>query len=682
MAVNMATETVPSAESADSSSRPKPPPAPPKEIAQHFPNFDILECLGRGGMGVVYKARQKSLNRLVALKILAPEREKDAAFAQRFVAEAETLAKLNHPGIVTIFDFGQTSGLFYLVMEFVDGVTLRRLLEAGRVSPREALAIVPQICDALQYAHDQGVIHRDIKPENILIDRLGRVKVADFGLAKLIGAAEALAAPAGDVPAAPALTQAGQVMGTPSYMAPEQFDHPSAVDHRADIYALGVVFYQMLTGELPARRLEPPSKKVRIDVRLDDVVLRTLEQEPQRRYQQASQVKAAVETIVTEPGSPTPPPSPKPESKPEAPPSSPVYTNQEKKGELFGLGAAVQAVGLGLCFVPYCLVLGIVLLVIGGRMALKLVCGHCGQQTDKGAKTCAACGARFEPAPGGCGRPPAVAVGWKVLLWSLSAAFLVLCTRDALVSIATLKGFLIAVAISVALLLAILLVVLKARWPRGFFAPLLPVFLLVFGAGALGTAILNESYGSMARIKITPTRPDGTGAPGLTDVSRLYNPYLIQTELQVLQSEVILGKAVANLGWDRELTKRFRRFGDSRTVSSEDTLIMLRMGLSVQPVRNANIIEIQVFDQESVWAARLANEIAQVYKDRYSQSESPRQGLIAFQVEIVDHATPAWRPIRPNRPVNLLMATAAGLSLGWVAAVARAAIRAWKSRGS
>ena len=168
---------------------PRRPPPTPAEIAPHFPSFEILECLGRGGMGVVYKARQKSLNRLVALKILAPEREKDAAFAQRFTVEAETLAKLNHPGIVTIYDFGQTNGLFYLVMEFVDGVTLRQLLEARRMSPREALAIVPQICDALQYAHDQGIVHRDIKPENILLDRRGRLKVADFGLAKLVEAA-------------------------------------------------------------------------------------------------------------------------------------------------------------------------------------------------------------------------------------------------------------------------------------------------------------------------------------------------------------------------------------------------------------------------------------------------------------------------------------------------------------
>jgi uncharacterized membrane protein len=195
-------------------------------------------------------------------------------------------------------------------MEFVDGVNLRQLLQAGRVAPREALAIVPQICDALQYAHDAGIVHRDIKPENILLDRQGRVKVADFGLAKIMSGT-------GFQPVAPApatlgqdaqatTTEAGQVMGTPQYMAPEQREHPSDVDHRADIYSLGVVFYQMLTGELPGKKLEPPSKKVMVDVRLDEVVLRALEKQPELRYQQVSDVKTLVETIVTTSGTETP----------------------------------------------------------------------------------------------------------------------------------------------------------------------------------------------------------------------------------------------------------------------------------------------------------------------------------------------------------------------------------------
>ena len=155
------------------------------DLAPLFPQLEILELIGQGGMGAVYKARQKELDRIVALKILPPGIG-DAAFAERFAREAKALARLNHPGIVTIYEFGRSNGLFFFLMEFVDGATLRQVLHGGRISSREALAIVPAICDALQYAHDQGIVHRDIKPENILLDRRGRTKVADFGLAKLM----------------------------------------------------------------------------------------------------------------------------------------------------------------------------------------------------------------------------------------------------------------------------------------------------------------------------------------------------------------------------------------------------------------------------------------------------------------------------------------------------------------
>jgi serine/threonine protein kinase len=286
-----------------------------QELALLFPQLEILELIGKGGMGAVYKARQRQLDRIVALKILPPDIGRDPAFAERFAREARALARLNHPGIVTLYEFGKvtpeashpipgTSHLFYFLMEFVDGVNLRQLLATGRISPREALAIVPQICDALQYAHDQGIVHRDIKPENILLDRRGRVKVADFGLAKLIGSDAGAELPrdqaAQSVSAGGSLSDAGSVMGTPSYMAPEQQENPAEVDHRADIYALGVVFYQMLTGELPGKRIEPPSRKVQIDVRLDEVVLRALEKNPNRRYAQASVLKTEVETIAAE----------------------------------------------------------------------------------------------------------------------------------------------------------------------------------------------------------------------------------------------------------------------------------------------------------------------------------------------------------------------------------------------
>ncbi|MBA7624085.1 Serine/threonine-protein kinase PknD [subsurface metagenome] len=264
-------------------------PPEPAELARQFPQLEILELLGQGGMGVVYKARQKQLDRLVALKILPPQVAQTEAFAERFTREARSLARLNHPHIVMVHDFGHTEdGLYYFIMEFIDGTDLRHVIQAGELSAAESLAIVPQICEALQFAHEEGIVHRDIKPENILLDKKGRVKIADFGLAKLL-----------DRPATVyTLTQAGQRMGTPHYMAPEQIEHPGQVDHRADIFSLGVVFYEMLTGELPLGRFPLPSRKVHVDVRLDEVVLKTLEKEPERRYQHASEVKTDVEAIA------------------------------------------------------------------------------------------------------------------------------------------------------------------------------------------------------------------------------------------------------------------------------------------------------------------------------------------------------------------------------------------------
>jgi len=311
MGLNLRTETAFTDDSASAQL-----PLPPDQIAPHFPQLEILECLGRGGMGVVYQARQKSLNRLVALKLLAPERVGDAKFAERFTREAQALAALNHPNIVTIHDFGQAGGFYFLLMEFVDGLNLRQLLRGRKFTPEEALAIVPPLCDALQFAHDRGIVHRDIKPENLLLDKAGRIKVADFGIAKMLGAEDRAGRPLpADAPNAadgahgvtrpatkPSALTGGQAIGTPSYSAPEQKTDPQRVDSRADIYSLGVVFYELLTGELPGMPLQAPSKKVQIDVRLDEVVLRALEQQPELRYQQASVLKTQVETIASTPG--------------------------------------------------------------------------------------------------------------------------------------------------------------------------------------------------------------------------------------------------------------------------------------------------------------------------------------------------------------------------------------------
>jgi serine/threonine protein kinase len=269
-------------------------PPTPAELAGRIPNLAVESLIGRGGMGAVYRARQTHLDRLVALKILPPGTPEAA---ERFTREARAMARLNHPGIVALHDYGQSGELSWMVMELVQGATLRQALATGNLSPEEAMRLVPLICEALQYAHDHGVVHRDLKPENILLDGRGRPKIADFGLAKLRQAG-------GD------LTQSGQVLGTYRYMAPEQMEGAKEVDHRADIYALGVMTYEMLTGSLPLGRFEAPSRRVAMDIRIDEVVLRSLERQPEQRWQHASEVQHAVEAITKRPPAPLPPPPP------------------------------------------------------------------------------------------------------------------------------------------------------------------------------------------------------------------------------------------------------------------------------------------------------------------------------------------------------------------------------------
>jgi len=252
-----------------------------------FPQLEILELIGQGGMGVVYSARQPKLDRIVALKILPLRLAREPLFAERFEREGRLLARLNHPNIVGVYDFGQTDGLYYLIMEYVDGVNLRQAFASARFTPQQALSVIPKICEALQFAHDEGVLHRDIKPENILLDTKGRVKIADFGIAKFSGVDDKTG-----------LTATGATIGTPHYMAPEQVEQPANVDHRADIYSLGVVFYEMLTGELPLGRFSAPSERAKsLDTRIDNVVMRALEKDRERRQQSANEVRTQVEML-------------------------------------------------------------------------------------------------------------------------------------------------------------------------------------------------------------------------------------------------------------------------------------------------------------------------------------------------------------------------------------------------
>lgn len=258
------------------------------EIAAAFPDLEILDLIGHGGMSAVFRAKQSRLDRVVALKVLPKSLAATPGFPERFNREGRVLARLNHPHIVTVHDFGESGGFCYLTMEYVDGVNLRQAMRAGRFTPEQALNIIPTLCDALQFAHSQGVLHRDIKPENILLDSKGRVKIADFGIAKILGE------DGGD---AMLLTQSGAKLGTAPYMAPEQIEKPSSVDHRADIYSLGVVFYEMLTGELPLGRFAAPSEIAAVGGNIDEIVFRALEKERTRRQQSAGEFKTQIENL-------------------------------------------------------------------------------------------------------------------------------------------------------------------------------------------------------------------------------------------------------------------------------------------------------------------------------------------------------------------------------------------------
>ncbi|MEO7318097.1 MAG: serine/threonine-protein kinase, partial [Chthoniobacteraceae bacterium] len=253
-----------------------------------------LKAPGKRGIGG--ERLRQELQRGAANQLWLPHSlAADPAFASRFEREARLLARLNHANIVAVYDHGQAGEFFYLLMEFVDGVNLRQAMRASRFTPAQALGIVPKICDALQYAHDEGVLHRDIKPENILLDAKGRVKLADFGIAKFTIESDSTLAESGAGNLT--LTHAGVALGTPRYMAPEQRYAPSDVDHRADIYSLGVVFYELLTGELPVGKFAPPSALSAADPRVDAIVQQALEKERERRQHSAGEMKTQVETL-------------------------------------------------------------------------------------------------------------------------------------------------------------------------------------------------------------------------------------------------------------------------------------------------------------------------------------------------------------------------------------------------
>ena len=260
-----------------------------------IPGYRLESLLGRGGMGEVHKATQLSLNRTVAVKILAAELAKDPSFVSRFEKEAAALATLSHPNIVDIVDKGRSGATWFLVMEYIDGRSLREVVRSPLLEPGAALRMVMEICRGVEYAHSRGVIHRDLKPENILFDEQagGIAKVTDFGLASFI---EGTGAERFN------MTETHVSMGTYSYMAPEQRVDARKADHRADIYSLGVILYELLVGDVPVGQFDPPSsRKPGVDTRVDAIVSRCLKPDPGDRYARVSDLLIDLEPLV--PGS-------------------------------------------------------------------------------------------------------------------------------------------------------------------------------------------------------------------------------------------------------------------------------------------------------------------------------------------------------------------------------------------
>jgi serine/threonine protein kinase len=265
----------------------QPKPAEAGDLAVQIDGVDIESVLGVGAMGIVYRGVREDTDEPIAIKVLARSISEDAEMAERFRREAEALASLDHPNIVRIVSVGETEdGRYYLAMELVEGCDLRRLLDAGRIGTDQALDIFIKVCQGLESAHGKGVIHRDIKPANILVGNDGKVKVADFGIAKAV---------AGSLSSF-TLTQTREAFGTPYYMAPE-VARRGVADERADIYALGVLLYQLLTGQVPMGSFTPASKIAAVPSQFDAVITRAMSDDATKRHASVRELRTSVEHI-------------------------------------------------------------------------------------------------------------------------------------------------------------------------------------------------------------------------------------------------------------------------------------------------------------------------------------------------------------------------------------------------
>jgi serine/threonine protein kinase len=243
-----------------------------QELAALFPGYSIDTLIACGGMGAVYHGRQIALDREVAIKILPREFSSDAEFRDGFAAEARAMARLNHPNLIGVYDFGEVDGMLFIIMEFVPGQSLYHAAYGIAVEPREAARLMSEICNGIAEAHRHGILHRDIKPANVLLDAHMRPKVGDFGLARPLGHAAA---------------EGEAIFGTPNFTAPEVVNNPSQVDARADIFSLGVMLHELLTSKLPSADPRPPSAISGCSPKFDEIVKRATQPLPALRYPDA-----------------------------------------------------------------------------------------------------------------------------------------------------------------------------------------------------------------------------------------------------------------------------------------------------------------------------------------------------------------------------------------------------------
>jgi serine/threonine protein kinase len=263
--------------------------------------YDVLAEAGRGGMGVVYRARDRETDEIIALKTLRPELAADSRLVERFKRELRLARRITHKNVCRVYDLHRTPALCFVTMEFVDGENLRSVLHSrGTLELKEGIAVARQVCEALREAHKQGVVHRDLKPENVMIDRSGTVKVMDFGIARSLDAIS---------------TVTGGTLGTPAYMAPEQAEG-QPVDPRTDIYSLGLILYEVFTGvvaftadtpialawkQVHEPPVHPRDLEPSLPPRLEKVILRCLEKDPARRYQTAEELDITLDKLGTQP---------------------------------------------------------------------------------------------------------------------------------------------------------------------------------------------------------------------------------------------------------------------------------------------------------------------------------------------------------------------------------------------